>query len=300
MKTSTRHTTSVRLLRRRYILLIAALLSGAIVWLAGLVFTPAHTSAAVERMFVLNCGEARVSDISQWSPGINVGLPMTFSNNCYLIQHGNDWMLWDMGVPDDWVGTPEGVVGSPGVRGIVNRTLVSQLDEIGVKPADVTIIALSHAHFDHVGNTRLFPRAKWYVQKVEYKVMFGSEYKKFRFVPTLYSTLRNNPVVTLQGDHDIFGDGSVRILSTPGHTPGHQSLLVRLPQTGLVVLSGDVAHFEENFVNRRVPRFNADAKQTRQSMNKVDAIVKNQSAQLWINHDLAQSASIPRAPKAVK
>lgn len=298
MKTSIRHTTSIGLLRCACVLFAALL--GAIVWFDGFILTPARASAAVERMFVLNCGEARVSDISQWSPGINVGKPMTFSNNCYLIQHGNDWMLWDMGVPDDWVRTPEGVVGSPGVRGIVNRTLASQLDEIGVKPDDVTIIALSHAHFDHVGNTRLFPRAKWYVQKTEYQVMFGPEYKKFRFMPTLYATLRNNPVVMLQGDRDIFGDGSVRILSTPGHTPGHQSLLVRLPKTGLVILSGDVAHFEENFINRRVPTFNADAKQTRQSMNKVDAIVKNERAQLWINHDVTQSARIPRAPRAVR
>lgn len=278
----------------------AALLACAIACLAGCLSLPARASATVERMFVLNCGEARVSDISQWSPGVNVGKPMTFSNNCYLIRHGNDWMLWDMGMPDDWAQTSEGVFGAHDVRGIVTRTLVSQLDEIGVKPDDIKLIAFSHAHFDHVGNSRLFPRAKWYVQKAEYDVMFEPEYEKYGFVPTLYHTLRNNPVVMLQGDYDVFGDGSVRILSTPGHTPGHQSLLVRLPKTGPVVLSGDVAHFEENFVNRRVPTFNADAEQTRQSMNKVDAVVKNEGAQLWINHDEMQSATIPHAPKSVE
>jgi N-acyl homoserine lactone hydrolase len=109
--------------------------------------------------------------------------------------------------------------------------------------------------------------------------------------------LRESTVVKLDGDADVFGDGSVKILSTPGHTPGHQSLLVHLPKTGAVVLSGDVAHFQENFVNRRVPGFNFNIEQSRQSMDKIDAIVKAEHAQLWINHDFAQSATIAHAPQ---
>lgn len=256
------------------------------------------SSAAPSR--ALKCGEARVGDISQWSHGVNVGQPMTFSNNCYLIRHGDDWMLWDAGVPDDWVRAAEGVVGSPGVRGFVNRTLASQLAEIDVELDEVTILALSHAHFDHVGNARLFRRARWYVQEVVYDAMFGPEARRYRFTPALYETLRDNPVVKLQGDHDVFGDGSVRILSTPGHTPGHQSLLVRLAQTGPVVLSGDMAHFRDNYVNRRVPTFSAVAEQARRSMDKIDAVVRAEGAQLWINHDAAQSATIPHAPQPIE
>jgi glyoxylase-like metal-dependent hydrolase (beta-lactamase superfamily II) len=77
-------------------------------------------------------------------------------------------------------------------------------------------------------------------------------------------------------------------------------LLVRLPKTGAVVLSGDVAHFEENFVNRRVPGFNFNIEQSRQSMDKIDAIVKAEHAQLWMNHDAKQSATIPHAPQFIE
>jgi N-acyl homoserine lactone hydrolase len=117
---------------------------------------------------------------------------------------------------------------------------------------------------------------------------------------TTYEKLRANPTVKLQGDFDVFGDGSVKILSMPGHTPGHQSLLVRLPKTGAVVLRGDTTHFEENFVNPRVPGFNFNVEQSRQSMDKIDAVVKAERALLWINHDARQSATIVQAPQFVE
>jgi glyoxylase-like metal-dependent hydrolase (beta-lactamase superfamily II) len=104
----------------------------------------------------------------------------------------------------------------------------------------------------------------------------------------------------LNGDYDVFGDGSVLILSTPGHTPGHQCLLVRLPDRGPVVLSGDMVHFQENWIHRRVPSRNFDKAQTSASMEKVAALLAKERAELWINHDKAQSATIPKAPEAVR
>jgi glyoxylase-like metal-dependent hydrolase (beta-lactamase superfamily II) len=94
----------------------------------------------------------------------------------------------------------------------------------------------------------------------------------------------------------VFGDGSVMIVATPGHTPGHQSLLVRLPKTGAVLLSGDAVHFKDNWDNRRVPAPNADKEQTLASMQRMsDLLVKNH-AQLWINHDKSQSEQQKHAP----
>ena len=101
----------------------------------------------------------------------------------------------------------------------------------------------------------------------------------------------------LEGDKDVFGDGSVTILSTPGHTPGHESLLVHLPKTGWVILSGDAAHFRDNWDNRRVPAGNTDKDQTLASMNRLAAVMEERKAQLWINHDKVQSDSQRHAPE---
>jgi N-acyl homoserine lactone hydrolase len=94
----------------------------------------------------------------------------------------------------------------------------------------------------------------------------------------------------------VFGDGSIVILSTPGHTPGHQSLFVKLPKTGALVLSGDAVHFKDNFDARRVPSMNADADKTLASMQKIADVMDQQKAQLWINHDKAQRDTLKLAP----
>ena len=208
-------------------------------------------------------------------------------------------MIWDAGLDDELVRIPEGKVFAHDVRGIVRRTLASQLAEVGVAPGDVTVIAFSHAHFDHVGNSKMFTRARWYVQENEYEAMFGPDYGKYGFLPELYATMQSNETVKLHGDHDVFGDGSVRIISTPGHTPGHQSLLVRLPTAGPVILSGDVAHFRDNLRHRRVPAFNSDHDATRASMDRIEALADSEEAILLINHDAAQSSTVRYAPSAI-
>jgi glyoxylase-like metal-dependent hydrolase (beta-lactamase superfamily II) len=257
--------------------------------------------SSVQRMYVLNCGESRTNDVSMWSPGIDVGKSRDFSDNCYLIRHGKDLMLWDTGMSDAIADKPEGVSAAGGLLTLwVRRTLASQLRELGIAPTDITHIAFSHFHADHCGNANLFTAAKLYIQEVEYEAAFGPEPSKFNFAPANYDKLRANPVVKLNGDHDVFGDGSVVILATPGHTPGHQSLLVRLPKRGAVVLSGDMVHFQENWTNRRVPARNFDREQSARTMERIAAFVAKNNAQLWINHDKAQSDAIPHAPGYVE
>jgi len=253
---------------------------------------------SVERMYVLECGESRTNDVSMWSPGVDIGKSRDFSDNCYLIRHGKDLMLWDTGMSDSIADKPEGVKAANGLLTLwVRRTLASQLGELGVAPTDITHIAISHFHSDHCGNANLFTAATLYIQDAEYEAAFGPEPSKFNFVPANYEKLRANQVVKLNGDHDVFGDGSVVILSTPGHTPGHQSLLVRLAKQGTVVLSGDMVHFQENWANRRVPARNFDREQSLRTMERIAALLVEKNARLLINHDKAQSDALPHAPR---
>jgi len=246
------------------------------------------SAAGVDKLYVLYCGEAVGADQSRWSPGVNVGVPLAVSDNCYLIHHQQGWFLWDTGLPDSLAATPEGVTVANGAMHVKRtKTLAAQLDALGVKPADIKAMAISHTHPDHIGNVELFPQAMLYVQKAEYE--WPGENGKPRFNP-------NHPVTLLEGDRDVFGDGSVMIISTPGHTPGHQSLLVKLPKTGAVVLSGDAVHFKDNWDNRRVPSMNTSKEQTLASLQRIADIMTKEHAQLWINHDQPQSDAQKKSP----
>ena len=257
--------------------------------LAALLATPAAGFAAVERLYILNCGEGVAGDISRWSPGVNVGKSMDFVDNCYLIKHSRGWMLWDTGLDDKVAAMPDGLRPAD-PRAIYWRrpqTLAAQLALVGVKPADVQYVAVSHSHPDHIGNLALFPQSMLLVQKAEYEWPAPGGP---RFDPQMQ-------VTELQGDRDVFGDGTVTILATPGHTPGHQSLLVRLPQTGAVILAGDAAHFQDNWNNRRVPEINYNKEQTSASMQRLGDAMAREHAQLWINHDKAQRDTLKLAPQ---
>jgi glyoxylase-like metal-dependent hydrolase (beta-lactamase superfamily II) len=98
--------------------------------------------------------------------------------------------------------------------------------------------------------------------------------------------LANSKTVLLNGeDHDVFGDGTVVIKSTPGHTPGHQALFLKLASTGNVLLSGDLYHYPEEITYKKVPNFDTDREQTAKSREVIEAFVKQNQAQLWIQHD---------------
>jgi N-acyl homoserine lactone hydrolase len=251
--------------------------------------TMVMAAGGIERLYVLDCGQNDAKDQSRWSPGVNEGKPIVFSDNCYLIRHAKGLLLWDTGLPDDLALLPDGRVTANGA--IVARrtkTLAAQLAEIGVKPADIAYVAVSHTHGDHVGNIELFPASTVLIQ--------GAEYDWAMSQPTKPAFAATQKIEKLSGDRDVFGDGSVVILSTPGHTPGHQSLLVVLPKTGTLLLSGDAVHFRENWDQRRVPSMNTSRDQTLASLQRMAAVIDDKKAQLWINHDKPQSAGLRYSP----
>ena len=245
--------------------------------------------SGIEKLYVLNCGEGVAGDISRWSPGVNEGKSMDFVDNCYLIKHAQGWFLWDTGVSDAVAAMPNGLAPADPKAVFWRRpkTLAAQLDQLGVKPADIKAMAVSHTHPDHIGNVEQFPATMLYVQKAEYEWPGANNQPRFK---------AEHPVTLLEGDRDVFGDGSVMILSTPGHTPGHQSLLVKLPKSGALLLSGDAVHFKANWDNRGVPAMNVSKDQTLASMQKIADVMAGEKAQLWINHDKAQRDSLKMAP----
>ncbi len=250
----------------------------------------ARAEGGLERLYVLDCGTNLGKDQSRWSPGVNEGKPIEFSDNCYLLRHAKGVFLWDTGIADAVAAMPDGlVVGGGAIVQRRARTLASQLDALGVKPADVTYVAVSHTHGDHVGNVGLFTSSTVLIQGAEYDWAMTQPVKP-AFAPT-------QRIEKIAGDRDVFGDGSVVIFATPGHTPGHQSLLVVLPKTGAIVLSGDAVHLQDNWDQRRVPSMNTSREQTLASLDRIASVLADRKAQLWINHDQPQSRGLRHAPE---
>ncbi|MEA2937145.1 MAG: N-acyl homoserine lactone hydrolase [Alphaproteobacteria bacterium] len=227
----------------------------------------------VERLYVLYCGEIALTDMGRFSPGSSG--PGVLSDTCYLIKHAQGWLLWDTGLGDAVAGMPEGRKSNAGVWHN-RKTLASQLAEIGVKPSDIRYLALSHSHDDHVGNVDLFPQSTLLVQKAEYD--WPNPFGVPRFKPDM-------KVVKAEGDHDVFGDGSVMLISTPGHSPGHQCLLVKLPKTGALMFSGDAVHTKANWDLKRAPVQNSNHAQSLATLDRMAAVLREHNAQLWIAHE---------------
>ena len=253
------------------------------IFLSGVAAAAAQTA---DRLYVMDCGHNSAKDQALWSPGVNVGKPIEMPDMCVLIKHREQWLLWDTGYPDTVADQP---IDTPVGHATRAKKLITQLGELNVKPADIAYVAVSHTHGDHVGNVDLFPASTLLIQKPEFDWAFAAgKTPPFK---------ADRPIRKLEGDLDVFGDGSVTILSTPGHTPGHESLLVHLPKTGWVVLSGDAAHFKDNWDNKRVASMNTSADQTQASYKKIADVMAQKNAALWINHDLPQSQGQKHAPQ---
>ena len=257
-----------------------------------------RTGATATALHVLDCGDIGVSDQSQFSPGVNVGKRIDLKDTCYVIEHPRGVLLWDTGLPDGLAAQPDGIRGNTyHVRR--TQTLAAQLTKLGINADSIDYIGMSHLHFDHSGNANMFAPATWLVQKLEYDAAFSSRAAQMGFDSTSYNRLHNGKVQQLNGDHDVFGDSSVVVLSTPGHTIGHQSLLVRLP-SGNILLSGDLWHFRANRAARGVPSFNFDKAQTLASMDRVEQLLKTQHARLIIQHDPEDVSALGPLPVTLR
>ena len=269
------------------------LLTAAAFALVGAAQAPSPGAAKVS-LTRLDCGAIQVSDFDVFSDTyLYPGRAKSLTSSCYLIRHGDQYLLWDTGVDGALVRGPQ----SQGVfTSSLKERIVDQIARIGVKPADVDYVGISHYHDDHTGQAADFPAATLLIGKSDWEAAKGRPTTAARFKPW---TEGGAKVEELARDKDVFGDKSVVLLDMPGHTPGHKALLVRL-KSGAVLLSGDLYHASEQVANRGVPSFNTDRAATLASFDRFQAIAKNLKAKVIIQHEAGDIAKLPAFPKAAE
>jgi glyoxylase-like metal-dependent hydrolase (beta-lactamase superfamily II) len=250
------------------------------------------------RLYRLDCGTMHIGDMSMMSDaGHYQGRSYDIVISCYLIKHGDDWLLWDTGYPRAF----QGGVTQGKLHMRLDRTIVDQIATLGLTPADIGQVVLSHAHFDHAGQSNDFPQSTLVIQRAEHAVLADRKEAEAHFIqPALLEahTAGAHPKLRLlDGDTDLFGDGTVRLYALPGHTPGHMALELTLARAGKVVLSGDQWHFTENHEGDQVPTFNYDHAQTIASSKRLDAIITRDHARLVIGHEPKDNAGLPALPR---
>jgi N-acyl homoserine lactone hydrolase len=248
------------------------------------------------RLYVFDGGSLNIPDTSPYQLKKEDLATNYMSVPCFLVAHPKGTMIWDTGAVPDTAFKPGGT--SATLRsGTTTKPLTAQLAEIGYVPADITYLALSHFHWDHVGNANVFANATWLVRKLERDIMFADPPSP-RTEPANYSALKNSKTVIItQDEYDVFGDGTVVIKSAPGHSPDHQVLFLKLAKTGPILLSGDLYHYPEERKLNRVPTTEFNAEQTIASRAAIESFLKKTGAQLWIQHDFTANAKLKKAPE---
>ena len=220
---------------------------------------------------------------------------------CFLIAHPRGTLMWDLGVIPDAAVEAERQGARSSVNttaaAVVTRTLKSQLAQVGYRPDDITYFAISHAHRDHSANANQFARSTWLARPAERDFMWAPNNE--RVDPSFYTDLKNSQSVKMldTDDLDVFGDGRVVIKTAPGHTPGHQVLIVNLASTGRIMLSGDLYHYPpERTLHRAPPDNEFNVQQSAASRVTIEAYLERTKTQLWIEHDFATNAKLKKAP----
>ncbi len=256
------------------------------------------------RLYVFDCGTLHIADTGLFRLKREEVATSDLSVASFLIVHPKGTLIWDTGAVPDIAWTPTGapvkqhiVLPDGGEQDLtLVKSLGAQLAEVGYSPADITYLALSHYHYDHTANASAFAGATWLVRRVEREAMFANPPPGVT-VPTSYAALRNSKTRIIEGDdHDVFGDGAVVIKGAPGHTACHQVLYLKLAHTGAIVLSGDLYHYPEARLLKRIPTFDFDQQLSAVSRAAIEAFLKAKGAQLWIQHDFMANARLKKAP----
>lgn len=270
----------------------AALLTVSVVAQGG---RPAQVTSP--RIYVFDNGSIRGLDTKLFGFEKNEVKEPNFTVQSYLIVHPRGTLMWDTGVVPDASFKPDGTA-AEGVS-TANRPLMPQLAAAGYKPAAITWLGLSHYHSDHTANANAFAGATWIVQQVERDAMFADKPASI-MQPAHFSALKNARTKLLANeDFDVFGDGTVVVKTAPGHTPGHQVLLVKTQKNGPILLAGDLYHYPEERATGKTPSFEFNAEQSKVTRARIESFVQQTGAKLWIEHDIVTHLTLPRAPNFV-
>lgn len=251
------------------------------------------------KLYTFSGGTVVVNNLELFSQDTTYqGQTKEFADAFYVISHPKGNLMWDAGLPEMLVGNAEPFTPPPGAFTISRQdSVINQLKSIGMTPNDIDFIALSHTHFDHSGHANVLENATWLVQESEHNFITSDAVKNGENAGLYKAIEKLTNVKKLNGDHDVFGDGSVIIKSMPGHTPGHQVLYLDLVENGPTLLSGDLYHFYENREHKRVPSFNYDVEQTLKSMEAFEAFAKENEAKVYLQHQKEDFNKMPKAPK---
>lgn len=248
------------------------------------------------KLYAFDGGTVQANNLNLFAQGDTYkGEQKELSDAFFVIEHPNGTLLWDTGLPEMLVGNDPYTTPDGGFTISRKDSILQQLKSIGLDSTDVELIAFSHIHFDHTGGANHFPNAEWLIQQTEEDFINSDAIKGNSFyAPDSFSKLKKKKI--LNGDYDVFGDGTVVITYYPGHTAGHQALFLDLPNEGPTMLSGDIYHFEANRENGIVPQFNYDIPQSEASIKAFEEFVKENNAKVYIQHDKGNFEAMPKAP----
>ena len=246
-------------------------------------------------LYALDGGRLELPDMSMFSDtGEFDGKSGKLAVPAFLIRHPKGTLLWDTGLSDA-LAKSGGATMPNGIKMTVEKSVIGQLAEIGLAPKDVQYVAFSHLHGDHTGNANAFTSAQWIVSKKELAWARSKPTPGGVDLKTI-SALTPGKQLSDDFDHDVFGDGRVRILRAPGHTPDHRVLLLKLDKAGTTVLSGDLYHTREAAQHGLVPMFNVSRADSLASFDRVSKLIKQNNARLIVQHVPEDFASLPKFP----
>lgn len=264
----------------RALLIAFALLAGFPVAAQALQAAPAKTL-----LWRLDCGLFDIDDLEGRG---RVLMPVS----CYLVQHGEQLVLFDAGLDAALVGRSQR---QNGQTLSLKRTIADQLKEIGVDPAMVGTLIVSHYHGDHHGQAEAVPNARLLIGAGDAKTLRSKD-DKGALAPWLEG---KRPVEEVSADRDLFGDGRVVVLFTPGHTPGHLSLLVKLDGTPFI-LTGDLVHDRDQLATRQPSGNHVDKVRGKAEIERVIALAEREKAAIIVGHDQDDLPLLPVFPKVAE